>query len=554
MAAITASRCRSRSPPGKARARVRREAPDRVMAEVRGEPRGVLHDDMAHGLGQALLLSVAEGLTWPASHGVFTGQKTPRFDELLGTTDVRSVDARRITGEQSNTSVVLGDRRHPQADSSSRAGPEPRLRDRTPPHRPRAVPRRAGARRGGAVAGDGIASPIVVAVAQAFVPGAVPVRERVVPAIAAFMRDAGAGAGERRHVDRARRRVRGTVRGRRGARTEDGRAAPRARGRARRRGLRAGAGQRRRPAARSRATCADRWNWPSMPCQNGAASPARERRRARRAGARVEGPADRRRSMPWHGSRRASSASACTATTNSTRCCGHGGDFVIIDFEGEPLRPVSERRAKFLALKDVAGMARSYSYAAYAALFDVAGDDDETGRAPGPGGALVAGRGDRRVRERLSRGRRQARRSCPRARRTSTRCWRRSSSRRRPTSCATRSATGRGGCGFRCAGWRTCWIGSSGQGPRSSLIAATRGPWTVNDRRLAGVVRRPIAPSGRPVSSLPPAHQHRPDREARRRPTSSSTRCPGFRRPSLTRVVERERNGRGGGVAVAARC
>ena len=53
------------------------------------------------------------------------------------------------------------------------------------------------------------------------------------------------------------------------------------------------------------------------------------------------------------------------------------GDFVIIDFEGEPLRPVSERRAKFLALKDVAGMARSYSYAAYAALFDVAGDDDE---------------------------------------------------------------------------------------------------------------------------------------------------------------------------------
>ena len=44
-------------------------------------------------------------------------------------------------------------------------------------------------------------------------------------------------------------------------------------------------------------------------------------------------------------------------------------DFVILDFEGEPARSIAERRAKQSPLKDVAGMVRSFSYAAYAALF-----------------------------------------------------------------------------------------------------------------------------------------------------------------------------------------
>lgn len=41
-------------------------------------------------------------------------------------------------------------------------------------------------------------------------------------------------------------------------------------------------------------------------------------------------------------------------------------DFVIIDFEGEPDRPIEERRQKHNAMKDVAGMVRSLHYAASA--------------------------------------------------------------------------------------------------------------------------------------------------------------------------------------------
>ncbi|MGA3172084.1 MAG: maltose alpha-D-glucosyltransferase [Chthoniobacteraceae bacterium] len=45
-----------------------------------------------------------------------------------------------------------------------------------------------------------------------------------------------------------------------------------------------------------------------------------------------------------------------------------GKDFVIIDFEGEPARSLSERKLKRCALRDVAGMMRSFHYAAHTAL------------------------------------------------------------------------------------------------------------------------------------------------------------------------------------------
>jgi maltose alpha-D-glucosyltransferase/alpha-amylase len=49
-----------------------------------------------------------------------------------------------------------------------------------------------------------------------------------------------------------------------------------------------------------------------------------------------------------------------------------GKDFVILDFEGEPARALGERKLKRSALRDVAGMMRSFQYAGYSALWQPA--------------------------------------------------------------------------------------------------------------------------------------------------------------------------------------
>ena len=145
-----------------------------------------------------------------------------------------------------------------------------------------------------------------------------------------------------------------------------------------------------------------------------------------------------------------------------------GEDFVIIDFEGEPGRPLSQRRFKRAPLRDVAGMVRSFYYASAAALRDgrhrhedVAGSRTWAPRV----GALGLGVVPRRLPRSRARERARAEAATP----TSSCCSSSACSSSASTRSATSSTTAPTGSRSRCAPWSIYRGGSrravSGQRP-----------------------------------------------------------------------------------------
>ncbi len=158
----------------------------------------------------------------------------------------------------------------------------------------------------------------------------------------------------------------------------------RGRRRLRRRGRAAGRGHRRGARADLAA---------SLPPAGGSRGVPRHRPRSWRSGWRRRWPsspssrryadgAARGPTTRWRPGPHRSRCSGCTATCTWARCCARSDGWVVLDFEGEPARPLAERTALMSPLRDVAGMLRSLRLRRPAPARRAPGDPQLAYRAP----------------------------------------------------------------------------------------------------------------------------------------------------------------------------
>lgn len=356
---------------GEAARAIASASPARVIAHIDAPQPCLVHDDLTGPLGAALLGAIARRGTWPAERGAIRGEPTGALAALGGVDP--HMPARQVTAEQSNTSVIFGDRLILKLIRRLEPGLNPDFeigRHLTDVVRFPGVPAL-----GGALLWEGAFDrPVVLAILQAFVPGALVLRERIVEEVASLMRSqaarAGAAAGDApmraASADLfAQVRALGTRTGALHLALADDRGDPGfAPEPATADDLAAVARDMQAQTVRALDVLAGRADALPPTTREAAAAVLARRGDLLAAIGRVASLTPGVRRIRVHGDFQLDQVLVA------------GTDLVIIDFEGEPLRPLAERSAKFLALKDVAGMVRSYSYAAYAGLFAACGDDE----------------------------------------------------------------------------------------------------------------------------------------------------------------------------------
>jgi trehalose synthase-fused probable maltokinase len=308
--------------------------PEATLARAGAE--AVVDAHHHHGFGRRVLAAIASGRSADGRHGRFAFRATAGW---AFAPDPDALPTRRLTGEQSNTSVVVGDLvlkslRRPQP------GLNPDLeitRFLTTRAAFRHVPRLAGW-----VEYAGAGEPATLAVLQEFVPNTGDGWTHVVSTLA------GRGADIERRPDPLLEdvhRLGAITGGLHAALASDGRDAD----------------FRPEPVGHDDVT---RW---ASEIAHELAVPALGARLADDAGRVTDAVA-----------RTLAVLDRLAGATVKIRVHGdyHLGQvlktpdgFVIIDFEGEPARPLAERRQKQSALRDVAGMLRSLDYAAHAVAF-----------------------------------------------------------------------------------------------------------------------------------------------------------------------------------------